>query len=168
MAGAPGTIIYMDPRYRGGVLVNESALMDEWLSLRYPGVKPLGRLRLGPTSASVLNVQLTPEQQAMLSVLNWYADAIVLSPAEQLVVECKVVAKPSAIGEVLFYQRLLYRTPALREVLQVVFQPVVLFAEEDRDVSDFARSLGVRVEIYTPPWIVNYIATRQFRGRSAR
>jgi hypothetical protein len=168
MSSAPGTLIYTDPRYRNGVLVNESALLDEWLSLRYPHVKSLGRLRLGPTRASVQNVTLTAEQVAMLSVLNWYADAIVLSPSEQLIIEAKVEAKPRAVGEVLFYQRLLQHTPELKALGQIVLQPVVLFAEDDESVADFARSLGVRVEIYTPPWIVTYLTRVQFRGRGAR
>jgi hypothetical protein len=168
MSSPPSTIIFTDPRYRNGVLVNESALLDEWLSVRYPGVKSMGRLRLGPTSASVQGVTLTAEQSAMLSVLNWYADGIVLAPAEQLIIEAKVVAKPSAIGEVLFYRRLLAQTPELKQVAHLTFQPVVLFAEDDESVSDFARSFGVRVEIYTPPWIADYLSRVQFRGRQSR
>lgn len=168
VAGAPGTLIYTDPRYRAGVLVRESALLDEWLSLRYPGVRSSGRLRLGPTTVTVVGRELTPEQVRMLSVENWYADAIVLAPGEQLVVEAKVQAKPAAIGEVLFYQRLLARTPELQGFGAVRFQPLVLFAESDADVTDFAHGLGVRVEIYSPPWIADYIARIQFRGRTAR
>jgi len=142
--------------------------MDEWLSRRYPGVRSLGRLRLGPTSATVNGVSLTPAEQAMLSVLNWYADAIVLSPFEQLIVECKVVAKPSAVGEVLFYRQLLYATPAIQALLPLTVQPVVLFGEDDPVVGSFARSLGVRVEIYTPQWLPDYLARVQFRGRGTR
>jgi len=166
MPGARNVIIYTDPRYRGGQLVKESLLLDEWLSLRYPGVTSLGRMRLGPTAATVRGVTLPPPYEAMLQVLNWYADAIVIAPAEQLVVEAKVIAKPDAIGQVLFYQRLISRTAELTAYLQVVFQPVVLFAEEDLEVSAFARSLGVRVEIYTPPWIASYVATVQYKPRT--
>jgi hypothetical protein len=165
MSSSPGIVIYTDPRYRNGVLVNESALLDEWLSRRYPNIRPVGRIRLGPTRAAVVGVELTPQQQAMLSVLNWYPDALVLAPGEQLIVEAKVVAKPRAIGEVLFYQRLLYATPELQPYMPLNVQPVVLFAEDDPAVRDFAQSLGVRVEIYTPPWIVSYMNTVQFRKR---
>lgn len=166
MSSQPPTLIYTDPRYRNGHLVNESLLLDEWLRARYPTAHFAGRLRLGPTAAVVAGVDLNPAQQAMLSSLNWYADAIVLAPNENLIVEAKVVAKPAAIGEILFYQRLLMATPDLTQYLGVRFQPVVLFAEDDRSVADFARSLGIRVEIYTPPWIVDYISSVQFRGRS--
>jgi hypothetical protein len=168
MSPPPPIIIYTDPRYRNGQLVNESALMQEWLSRRYPGVPSLGRLRLGPTRATVPGVDLSPELAAMLSVSNWYADAIILAPHEQLIVECKVAPKPGAIGEVLFYQRLLSATPGLDSYLNTYFQPVVLFAEDDSSVSSFATSLGVRVEIYTPQWIVSYLSRVQFRGRAAR
>jgi len=162
----PTTIIYTDPRYRGGKLVNESALLDEWLSRRYPAVPSLGRIRLGPTSATVRGVTLPPNLASMLQVLNWYPDAIVIAPGEQLVIEAKVTAKPAAIGEVLFYQHLIYRTAALTPYIQTVFQPVVLFAEDDPDVAAFARGLGVRVEIYTPAWIVSYMQTVQYKPRT--
>jgi hypothetical protein len=161
-------MIFTDPRYRGGVLVNESALLDEWLAVRYPNVRSLGRVRLGPTRAAVQGVELTPDLQAMLSVLNWYADGIVLAQNENLIIEAKVQAKPSAIGEVLFYQRLIAHTPQLQQIGNLTFQPVVLFAENDESVTDFARSLGVRVEIFTPPWIVDYLSRVQFRGRGTR
>ena len=165
----PGPVlIYTDPRYRNGQLVAESQLLSEWLALRYPGVHSLGRLRLGPTAAVVSGVDLTPAQQAMLSVLNWYADAVILAPGEQLVVEAKVAAKPAAVGEVLFYMRLLSQTPELIGRLGVRFQPVVLFGEDDRAVGDFARSMGVRVEIHVPAWLPAYLMRVQFRGRGPR
>jgi hypothetical protein len=168
MAATPQTLIYFDPRFRAGQLVAESKLTQEWLASRYPGAQIVGRIRLGPTSRSVPGRDLTPAMQAMLSVENWYPDALILDPGELLIVEAKVNPKPAAIGEVLFYQRLIYRTPELQPYMPRAFQPVVLFAEDDRDVSDFARSLGVRVEIYAPEWIGGYILTRQYRGRASR
>jgi hypothetical protein len=132
-------------------------LLHEWASLRYPGALVFYQLRLGPTNRTLVNVTVTPELERMLRVANWYADAVILTESEGLMVEAKVEPNPSAIGQALFYLRLYWQTPELAGYSHLPFSPVVLFAENDPTVADFARSLGVRVEIYTPPWIADYL-----------
>lgn len=143
-------------------------LLQEWISLRFPNALVYYQLRLGPTSRHLVNVTVTPALERMLRVANWYADAVILDQSEGLMVEAKVEPNPSAIGQVLFYLRLYWQTPELAAYAHLPFRPVVLFAEEDPHVTDFARSLGVSVYTYTPTWIAQYLETRQFRGRGAR
>jgi hypothetical protein len=166
MSDSTPTLIYADPRMRGGELTAESRLMKEWLERRYPDATMTGRIRLGPTRRTAPGGNLTPAMEAMLSVENWYPDALVLSKDELLIVEAKVNPKPAAIGEVLFYHRLIARTPELAAHVQYHFQPMVLFGEDDPDVNAFARSLGVRVEIFIPPWLAGYLLRRSYRGRN--
>lgn len=141
-------------------------LLHEWAGLRYPQAQVLYQLRLGPTERTLVNVHVTPALEAMLRTANWYADAVVLTPNEGLVVESKVEPDPRAVGQVLFYFRLFYSTPALAQYLNRPFTPVVLFGESDPDVTAFAHSLGCRVEVYTPVWIAQYLERQQFRTRS--
>jgi hypothetical protein len=141
-------------------------LLQEWVSAKYAGAQVFYELRLGPTSKSLVGVQVSPALEAMLRVANWYADAVVVTPAEVLVIEAKVDPNPGAVGQVLFYRTLIYSTPALQAFTTMPVTPVVLFAEDDSGVTPFARGLGVRVEIYTPAWIAQYLDTRQFRNRS--
>lgn len=143
-------------------------LLHEWVSLRYPQALVFYQLRLGPTNRSLVNVEVTPALERMLRIANWYADAVILDHGEGLMVEAKVEPNPSAIGQALFYLRLYWSTPELAPYAQTPFRPVVLFAENDPAVTDFARSLGVSVEIYTPPWIATYLEQVQFRGRGSR
>ena len=141
-------------------------LLREWVELKYPKAQVLYELRLGPTQKHLVNVAVTPALEAMLRLSNWYADAVVLSPSEALVVECKMDPNPSAVGQVLFYLRLLGSTPALVSYQNLSVVPVVLFAEDDNEVTNWARGLGCRVEIYTPSWIADYLTQVQFRNRS--
>lgn len=143
-------------------------LLHEWVSLHYPNALVMYQLRLGPTNRSLVNVEVTPALERMLRVANWYADAVILDQGEGLMVEAKVEPNPSAIGQALFYLRLYWQTPELAGYAHLPFTPLVLFAENDPAVTDFARSLGVRVEIYTPPWIAQYLEQVQFRGRGSR
>jgi hypothetical protein len=141
-------------------------LLQEWATLRYPGSQLLQQVRLGPTSAHLVNVQVTPALEAMLRVLNWYADGVILLPQEMLIIEAKVWPNPSAVGQVLFYRTLVFSTPAFAGATYLPVTPVVLFAEADDTVTRFANGLGVRVEIHTPQWIADYLTQVQFRTRS--
>jgi hypothetical protein len=140
-------------------------LLHEWAQIRYPQVQPIYELRLGPTAKHLVGVAVSPELEAMLRVSNWYADAVFLLPNELLVVESKVDPDPAAIGQVLFYRRLMFETPALAGKTHLPVAAAVLFAEDDEVITPFARDLGVRVEIYTPQWIADYLVQRQFRRR---
>lgn len=141
-------------------------LLREWALKRYPGRAYFENLRLGPTEAHVNGVAISAAFERMLRVENWYADMVIPLDDSLLVIEAKVKATPGAVGQVLFYQRLLMATPALQEHMVKPTLAVVLFAEDDTAVSNFARGMGVRVEIYTPMWIEDYLNQVQFRNRS--
>jgi hypothetical protein len=124
-------------------------------------------MRLGPTSAKLIGVKVHPSLEAALRVENWYADGVIALPHEVLCIEAKIKANPSAVGQALFYLRLMMSTPELQMYMQLPFVPVVLFAEDDQTVGNFARGMGVRVELYTPGWIADYLTQVQFRKRSS-
>jgi hypothetical protein len=105
--------------------------------------------------------------EAALRVSNWYADGVLELPQEVLIIEAKVKPIPGAVGQVKFYLRQGLRTPELQRIISKPFVPMVLFAEDDADVSNFARQEGCRVEIYTPRWIADYLTQVQFRNRVA-
>jgi len=141
-------------------------LLREWSAAKYPGVRLYEQVRLGPTSSTLSGVQVSPALEAMLRVNNWYADGILATAAEVLIVESKMQATPGAISQVKFYLREFIRTPSMANLLNLPLVPVVLFAEDDSDVTVFARGEGCRVEIYTPSWISDYLTQVQFRNRS--
>jgi hypothetical protein len=141
-------------------------LLREWASITYPGLQLLEQFRLGPTSAKLVGVTVTPALEAALRVSNWFADGVILAPYETAVIEAKVKPTPSAVSQVQFYADLLPTTPAMAGRLNLPISQIVLYAEDDPTVSNFARRRGVRVAIYTPPWIADYLQIVQFKGRS--
>ncbi len=146
----------------------ETRLLHEWVAMRYPAAQVFYELRLGPTDRSLVGRVVTPELERMLRVANWYADALILTQVEGLMVEAKVEPKPRAVGEVLWYMELLLTTPDLAPYRHIPVSPVCLFAERDVRFEAWARRLGVRVEIFSPPWIEDYLNRIQFRGRGVR
>jgi len=140
-------------------------LLREWAALRYPDARLVEQLRLGPTQAKLLGVEVSPALEAALRVENWYADGVLVLPSEVLIIEAKVKATPGAVGQVKFYVRQAFATLDLQRYMNLPFTPVVLFAEDDAAVSQFCRNEGCRVEIYTPHWIADYLTQVQFRTR---
>ena len=144
----------------------ETRMLHEWVSLHGWQAQAIYELRLGPTPQTLVGQVVSPQLEAMLRVSLWYADLIVPTGRELLVVEAKVQPKPGAVGETLWYSTLVPTTPVLAPYANLPVVPVVLFGESNDALNSFARALGVRVELYTPPWIAEYLSTRQFRNRS--
>jgi hypothetical protein len=140
-------------------------LLREWAAKFYAGLPLMEQYRLGPTRNALLNVALTPALENALRVANWFADGVIATPTSTVIVEAKVRPNPSAVGQVLFYQRLAMATPLLQSRLNLPIEPTVLFAESDSAIEHFARNYGVRVALYSPKWIVDYLQSVQLRGR---
>ena len=167
MAGTPTTIepTAIPPGARRAAKA-ETTLLHEWVSLHGWQGQAIYELRLGPTPQTLVGQVVSPQLTAMLRVALWYADLVVPTPTELLVVEAKVQPKPGAVGEALWYSQLVPTTPDLAAYAHLPVVPVVLFGESNETLNTWARALGVRVELYTPPWIAEYLSTRQFRNRS--
>lgn len=141
-------------------------LLREWAARRYPGVPLIEQLRLGPTESTLNGQSVSPAMQRMLAVYNWYADGVLVLDDQVLCIESKLRATPTAISQVEFYLQQMIRTADLQKYMSRPFVPVVLWAVDDPAVSNFARSRGIRVEVYTPPWIEEYLNTVLFKNRS--
>jgi len=141
-------------------------LLREWAAAKYPRDRLTEQVRLGPTVCHLVGVEVSPALEAALRVNNWYADGLIIRETETLLIESKMKPNPGAVGQVLFYQRLGFSTPLLSAAMGHPITPVVLFAEDDHAVRVFAQTWGVRVELYTPSWIADYLTQVQFRARS--
>lgn len=123
-------------------------------------------MRLGPTTVHLVGVTVNPALEAALRVNNWYADGVIETDDAVLIIESKVKPNPGAVGQVLFYLRLAYSTPALQNAMSKPFQAWCLFGESDDTLSAWAHGLGVSVATYTPKWIADYLQSSQLRNRS--
>lgn len=142
-----------------------TTLLHEWSEMQVWTRQPLYEERLGPTVQLTVGQHVTPALEAMLRRSNWYADLIAYPPGAIWVVESKMDPDPGAIGQALFYARLVMQTPALRERVTAPILPVVLFAVDDSDVRSFAAQQGVSMHVYTPPWYEDYLVTTRYRRR---
>ena len=142
-------------------------LLSQWLAVFRPGTIHLWNFRLGPTPQTVVNVQVTPQLEAMLRRFNLYADAISISPTTIEVIEAKVVADSGAISQVETYMDLVPSTPALKSYTGRTVSGSVVFGTDSAIVRQKAVRNGLGYYVFTPPWIEEYLTTRYYRvGRS--
>jgi hypothetical protein len=140
-------------------------LLHEWSILQPWVTPPQYELRLGPTPLSAAQPSLTPEILALLRNSNRYADLVGITAKEIQVVEAKMIADPGAVSQVLHYRDLVYATPLLRQYTSRVVQPVLLWAVDDAIVHQTAVRQGIRVIVFTPAWVNEYLQRSFLRGR---
>jgi hypothetical protein len=140
-------------------------LLREWAAARYPGIPLREQLRLGPTTSELNGRTVSPAMQRAMSVFNWFSDGILVLDDQVLVIEAKLRATPAAVSQVEFYLQQMIRTPELQQFMNRPFVPLVLWAIDDPAVSAYARSRGVRVEVYTPAWIEDWMSQVLYRTR---
>jgi hypothetical protein len=138
-------------------------LLHEWSIMQPWDVPPTYELRLGPTPLTASAPTITPAIERMLRLFNRYADMVGITPTEIQVIEAKVVAEPGAISQLQHYVDLAYTTPILSQYPGRRIQGVLLFAVDDPIVRQRANAAGIRVTIFTPAWVQDYLNTKYFR-----
>lgn len=135
-------------------LLHEWSIMQPWI------VPPTYELRLGPTPLQPGAPVVSPEMQRMLTVFNRYADLVGISATEIDVVEAKMVATPTALSQLEHYVELVWAMGLPSQWPGKIVQGVLLWAVDDPIIHQRAARYGFRVEVFTPPWTQDYLATR--------
>jgi len=118
--------------------------------------------RIGaPPPELVEQYGLRKADRMMKPFMRW-ADAIVITPEELLIVEGKIRSTPAVVGQLEFYVELVKKTPDLQLYMDRRIVPVLLTPWADIDLVPYAESRGIRVEYYHPPWIDEYL--REIQG----
>lgn len=135
-------------------------LLHEWASMQPWEAGPWYELRLGPTPQMTTGGYVAPQYEALLRVFNRYADLVGISRGEIAVVEAKMQFDPGAISQVQHYVDLVLATPLIRQYPSRVITPVILVAIDDPIVHQRANAAGIRVEVFTPPWVNVWLQRR--------
>jgi hypothetical protein len=141
-------------RFASTRLLHEWAIMQPWEA------GPWYELRLGPTPQVHGGGYVAPNFARMLSVFNRYADLVGISHGVILVVEAKMQFDPGAISQVQHYVDLVLATERIQQYPVRTVQPVILVAIDDPIVHQRATAAGIRVELFTPPWVNQWLERR--------
>ena len=143
----------------------EMRMVAEYVQRTYPQGLVFMRLRLGVMEPDVGPRTLSPEEMAMLGVFRRWADAVVVTQDELIVVEASIRSDSGDPSKLVLYGRLVPSTPELKAFLNRRLVLELVVAVEDPAVTALAREMGIRVRVYPPPWLPEYLAQLHRRER---
>jgi hypothetical protein len=87
----------------------------------------------------------------------FWIDAVVITPKSLVLIEGKIRTPAEGLGQLLLYRELLPQTPELRPYAYLPVDMVLATPRPDPRVIGVAASLGIRVEVFAPQWVMDYL-----------
>lgn len=135
----------------------EQRLVSEFVAEFYGDYDSRTHVHLGGTPPRFKGMFAKPEDARLLGVFRRWADALVLMPDRMVLIEGKILPQPGVLSQLSLYERLIPNTPELSEHHGKPVEKVLVCAIEDALITQLAREDGIRVVIYSPPWIKDYL-----------
>jgi hypothetical protein len=148
-----------------GVELRESRLLSEYLADRYKGQRIILQPRLGAIAPHLDGVELSAGELRSLGVWRRYPDAVVLMPGRAVIIEASLKPDPGKISLIELYARLFPLTPEFGEYASLPTEKLLVFGVHDHILEAMARDHGVRVEVYQPQWILDWLESLRPRDR---
>jgi hypothetical protein len=143
--------------------MGEDQMVVEYVMREYAGMEARFRLRLGAYTSELDGRTLSLAESRALNRVERYADAIVVRPGELVIVEGKIRAEPGALGQLDLYELLVPLTAELKPFLNRPVVKELVCSIEDPLITAMARQREIRVKVYKPAWLPDYIAARNRR-----
>jgi hypothetical protein len=148
-----------------GYTFGEARLVGEWLANTAADATVLVNVRVGPLPPALPQDGLSAEELRALGSWRRYADAIIVRGDRLTVLEASLVGNPGKLGQLLYYSRLVPRTPEHPEWANAPLSLLLLHALPDPSLDALCAELGVQVAVYNPPWVGQYLLTKLPRAR---
>lgn len=142
---------------RGEYKQRERRYVPEFVNEKYPLKGAVFyNMAIGPAPEELY--RLHPEIP-LESFRRWrfWIDAVVILRNSMVLIEGKLRKPAEGLGQLLLYRALLPQTPELKPYAHLVVDMVLVTPRPDPRVIGVAASLGVYVEIYTKPWVQDYL-----------
>ena len=135
----------------------EQRLVAEYVARFYSGFETRTHIHLGKPPPRLAGKFISDEDSRLIGVFRRWADAVVIMPDRIVLIEGKILPVPGVISQLKLYEELLPKTRELAEFKDLPIEKLLLCALEDRLISDLARREGIRVVIFYPVWIDEYL-----------
>jgi len=126
----------------------EAKLVNDYLWAKYRDFPQWKRVRLGPLP----NVELARFYKV---ALRW-ADAIVATDEEIVLIEGKMKPTPSAVGQLEMYADLFRRTPEFGKYKDMRIKLVLLTTRDDEELKKFCSRKSIDYIVFTPAWVADW------------
>lgn len=135
----------------------EFRYVSEWASLNYPGADVRTRVRVGAPPEELTRALGADKAAATFKSWMKWVDAAVFRPEEVVLIEAKLRATTSAVGQLLYYRDLFGKTREFREHWTKPRTLIVLTPWADPDLDAFAGAQGVEIVRWQPSWLDEYV-----------
>ena len=135
----------------------EQRLVSEFVARFYPDHESRTHVHLGSTPPRFRGRYASAPEERLVGVFRRWADALVFLPDRIVLIEAKILPQPGVLSQLSLYAELIPKTPELQEHWSKPVEKVLVCAIEDPLISELARREGVRVVIFRPRWITNYL-----------
>jgi hypothetical protein len=137
----------------------EARYVSDYVARRYPGVPVRIHARLGTPPRTPEGEPLESAEERMLRVYMRWADAIVFRPEETVIIEGKLNTQMYLMGiaQLELYLSLLPHTGEYAHLLADKVTGELLIPSEDPTIESLARRKGLRVVIWAPSWLSEYL-----------
>jgi hypothetical protein len=161
-------MVYEGPVRRGPKRRNmlaETRLLAEYLAERYPGAEVHVHFRVG-SDPEIVGVTLESEEERRFARnFNRWADALVVLPAELVLIEATMWRATEKVGRLQEYLILAQATPELAQYRGRPLRAELLTAQHDTVAEELCRRLGFRYTHYEPSWFPEFLAAYPERRR---
>lgn len=137
----------------------ERRYVVEWVRTRWPTNAALFNVRLGGIPAKFQGVDVGGLSSNIFKVFNRYVDAAVILPDRLILIEAKILGDLGAVSQLEYYASLVPSTPALAIYSALPLELRIVTASAEPTFTEFAASKGISVDVFRPPWAVEYLTT---------
>jgi len=145
----------------------ETRLIAEYLAARWPGRRTMQRVRVGRLHPDLVVPGISEEEQQSLGVWRRWVDAVIFDPPRILLVEGAIKPDPGDVSQLELYMHLWPTTPEFVEFQDWPVQGLLVYAIDDPIIRRLAGARGFLLEIFSPPWIADYLLKQLPRNRRA-
>jgi hypothetical protein len=135
----------------------ERRYVPEFVNMAYPvRVAVWYNMAVGPAPEALY--KLHPEVP-LDNFRRWrfWVDAVVLLRDRLVLIEGKIRTPAEGLGQLLLYKALLVETPEMAPYRHHTVELVLVTPRPDPRVIGVAGNLGIKVEVYTPEWVREYL-----------
>jgi len=106
-------------------------------------------VRLGSYPSWAINSINKGAPAAIYKVYQRWADAIVITDKELILIEAKIKADPGVISQINLYEQLLPKTESFQQFRDLPIRKLILMAQSDPEVELLAQRENITVKIFS-------------------
>ena len=135
----------------------ERRYIVEWAEARFPGARKQFNVPIGPVPEEVIKALGFTKGVRFFRPYRPKIDCLVFLPDKLIAAEAEILVPKAAIRDLILYKQLLPQSPELGEYKLKPMEFYLVMPESIGWVEEIARQNGIKIDIFKPAWIDEYV-----------